>query len=78
MALSPTDPTSYTQRLKKVRAAINQILDGSQSTSYEGRSMTMADISALRKIEVDYEQKAAEETAACAGRNRISYFTPIT
>jgi hypothetical protein len=78
MALLPTDPDSYTQRLKKVRAAINEILDGVQSTSYEGRSMTMANLSELRQVEIAYEAQAAQESAVCPGRNRISYFTPIS
>lgn len=78
MALSPTDPNSYTQRLVKVRAAINEVLDGVQSTSYEGRSMTMANLSELRQLEIAYTQEAEKERAACQGRNRISYFVPVT
>jgi hypothetical protein len=78
MAMSPTDPLSYTQRLIKVRAAIDAVISGTQSGSYEGRSWTLANLAELRKIETEYSALAEQERVPSPGRNRISYFTPIT
>ena len=78
MPMKPTDPSSYTVRLTKVRAAIDEILEGGQNVSYNGRSLGMADLSELQKLEERYESRAAAEQAACGGRTRIIYVTPVT
>ena len=69
---------TYTERLVLVRKAIDEILVSGQSVSYQGRSLTMADLRMLRDLEKDYEAQAANETATCKGRNRITYVTPLS
>jgi hypothetical protein len=68
---------TYAERLAAVKIAIDDLIAGGQSTSYEGRSLTMANLAELRKLEQDYESKAAEELAKTAGRSRVYYVTPI-
>lgn len=68
----------YSERLAAVKAAIDDLVAGGQSVSYEGRSLTMANLAELRKLESEYESKAAEELAKTAGRSRVYYVTPIT
>lgn len=69
---------TYTERLQYVRDAIDEILKGGQAVSYEGRSLSMANLTELRKLEVAYENAAAQEAACKKGRNRIIYVTPST
>lgn len=69
---------TYAERLAKVKLAIDDILEGGQNVSYEGRSLGMANLSELRKLEKDYENQAAGELALTPGRNRIIYITPVT
>ncbi len=77
IAALATVPT-YAERLVKVKAAIDDLVESGQSVSYEGRSLTMANLTELRKLEVEYENKAAEELAKCPGRSRLFYVTPVT
>lgn len=72
-----TVPT-YGEQLAKVKTAISEILETGQSVSYGGRSLTSADLKALRETERDYEIKAQAEIAETCGRSRVSYITPIT
>lgn len=74
LANAPT----YAERLVKVRAAIDALVVSGQSVSYEGRSLTMANLSELRKLEIEYENKAAQELANCPARSRTYYPTPVT
>ena len=67
---------TYTQQLENVRKTIKSILETGQSVSYQGRSLTHANITELRKLEKEYEALAANENAAKPGRNRIVYVTP--
>lgn len=69
---------TYTERLVLVRAAIDQILSSGQNVSYQGRSLGMANLSELRKLEKEYEAAAALETAKCKGRSRLIYVTPVS
>jgi ketopantoate reductase len=69
---------TYAERLALVKTAIDDLLVTGQSTSYEGRSLTFSNLSELRKLEIEYENKAAEELAKTAGRSRVYYVTPIT
>lgn len=55
------------ERLALVRAAIDDILIGGQSVSYNGRSVTMANLPALRDLERAYLIEANREAAAAAG-----------
>lgn len=74
LAEAPT----YGERLVEVRTAISDLLASGQSVSYAGRSLTMSNLSELRKLEKDYENQAAQEMARKPGRNRVSYITPQT
>ena len=67
----------YTERLKLVRSAIDEILTGGQNVSYQGRTLTMADLKTLRDLEKEYEQLAAGE-AGKAVRGRIINVTPVS
>lgn len=69
---------TYTERLELVRTAIDEILSTGQSVSVDGRNFSMADLSELRKLELDYETRAARETATRKGRNRLIYVKPVT
>lgn len=69
---------TYTERLALVRSAIDEILTGAQAVSYEGRSLSMANLAELRKLEIDYQNEATKEIACKTGRNRIVYVTPVT
>lgn len=67
---------TYTERLAKVREAIDKLLSGSQSWSYNGRQYTRANIFTLERMERHYAKMAAREQAAAAGRgtrNRVRY-----
>jgi hypothetical protein len=77
IAALATLPT-YAERLVLVKTAIDELLTSGQAVSYEGRSLSMANLSELRKLEIEYENKAAEELAPCAARSRIIYVTPVT
>lgn len=71
---------TYAERLTLVRNAIDDILIAGQSVSLDGRNWTMADLSELRKLELEYQTEAAKEAAATAGkkgRNRLVYITPV-
>jgi len=72
-----TQPT-YAERLVEVRAAISALLKSGQSVSYEGRSLQLANLSELRKLEGEYESKANAELAEAPARNRVYYPRPIT
>lgn len=71
---------TYTERLAAVRTAIDELVAGGQSVQYQGRSLTMANLDTLMKLEERYAEKAAqEEMSACdRGRSRIVYVTPQT
>lgn len=69
---------TYTERLALVRSAIDEILTGAQAVSYEGRSLSMANLSELRKLEIEYQNEATKELACQSGRNRVVYVTPVT
>jgi hypothetical protein len=74
LAAMPT----YAERLVKVRAAIDALLETGQGVSYEGRSLQMADLESLRKLEEIYLAKALVEASECPpGRNRIFYVAPV-
>jgi hypothetical protein len=66
---------TYTERLTKVRTAIDKILSGSQSWRFGDRQYTRADLPTLYKMEERFERLAAKERGATAsgGRNRIRY-----
>lgn len=66
---------TYTERLTKVRTAIDKILSGSQSWRFGDRQYTRADLPTLYKMEERFERLAAKERAATGsgGRNRIRY-----
>lgn len=70
----------YTEQLALVRTAIRDLLTSGQHVSYNGRSLQMADLSTLRKLEKEYEIAAAAEnnTAPCKGRSRITYIQPVS
>lgn len=74
LAEAPT----YAERLVKVRSAIDMILDTGQSVTYGGRTWSMSDLSSLRELEQDYENRAANEVTQNPGRSRVSYITPQT
>lgn len=74
LANAPT----YAERLVKVQAAIDALVSSGQSVSYEGRNLTMANLSELRKLETEYANKAAQELANCPSRSRTYYPTPVT
>lgn len=69
---------TYAERLANVVAAIHEILVTGQSVSYQGRSLSMADLDSLRKLEKEYEAEAANELATCAGRSRVYNIAPMT
>jgi hypothetical protein len=69
---------TYAERLVLVRNAIDDILIAGQSVSLDGRNWTMADLSELRKLELEYQTEAAKEAAAKKGRNRLLYITPVS
>lgn len=67
---------TYTQRLAKVREAIDGIVGGSQSWRLNGQQYTRADLGTLRLMERDYARLAMQEEAAGKGRrgrNRLGY-----
>lgn len=66
------DPTK-TELLSATRKAILELLNTGQSVSKEGRTLTMADLGALRTLEKDYEAEVAAENATASGRNRLIY-----
>jgi hypothetical protein len=61
-----------TERLAKVRAAIDEILDTGQAVSADGRALTMASLRDLREMEKDLKA----EIAASATRARVRYVRP--
>tara|TARA_R110002051_G_scaffold324720_3_gene423310 strand:+ start:403 stop:624 length:222 start_codon:yes stop_codon:yes gene_type:complete len=68
--------TTYTDRLAKVRVAIDKLIEGSQSWRMGDRQYTRADLSTLYNMEKHYAKLAAKEQAAASGRggrNRIRY-----
>lgn len=69
---------TYTQRLEAVRTAIDELVAGGQSVQYQGRSLTMASLETLMKLEDKYAGLAAQENLPdCKkGRNRVIYVTP--
>ncbi len=73
-----TTATTYTERLKLVKKAIDDLLTSGQEVIYNGRRLIMADLGELRTLEKDYETQAAIELRAanCGGRSRITYVTP--
>lgn len=62
-----------TASLAKVYASIDQINDSGQSVSADGRSLTMADLGALRETADWLEGKIKRMTG---GRNRTIQVTP--
>lgn len=67
---------TYTERLAKVREAIDKILGGAQSWMYGNRQYTRATLGTLYDMEKHYARLAAREQAAAAGkrgRNRVRY-----
>ena len=66
---------TYAERLIKVRVAIDKLLTGSQSWSFNGRQYTRANIFTLERMERHYAKMAALEQRAASGRgrNRIRY-----
>lgn len=71
---------TYKERLVAVRTAIDELVAGGQSVSYNGRSLTMASLEQLVKLEELYAGKAAQEDLPeCQrGRNRVIYVTPVS
>lgn len=71
---------TYKERLVAVRTAIDELVAGGQSVQYQGRSLTMASLETLMKLEEQYSEKAAQEDlAACKrGRSRVIYVTPMS
>lgn len=69
---------TWAERLESVRTAIDELVAGGQSVSYQGRSLTMASLESLMKLEEKYSEKAAQENLPTQqrGRNRIIYVTP--
>lgn len=65
---------AYKERLQLVRDAIDEILLTGQSVAYEGRRLDMANLEDLRRLEAEYEKRAAAE--AGRGRNRLIYPVP--
>lgn len=70
---------TYKERLVQVRTAIDELVAGGQSVQYQGRSLTMASLDTLMKLEEAYAQKAAQEDLAASkrGRSRVIYVTPL-
>ncbi|HEX7050358.1 MAG TPA: hypothetical protein VF188_09170 [Longimicrobiales bacterium] len=66
---------TYAERLEKVRAAIDAVLEGGQDVTYGGKRVTFADLNRLRQLERDYEREAARE--ARGGGVRVRYGTPL-
>lgn len=71
----------YRNQLPNIRTAIEELVSTGQSTSYGGRSLTMANLTELRNLLADYEARAALEPPDAnptlkQGRNRISYIVP--
>jgi len=66
---------TYSERLTKVREAIDKILSGSQSWRFGDRQYTRADLPTLYKMEERFERMAAKERAVNAkgGRHRVRY-----
>jgi hypothetical protein len=71
---------TYKERLLKVQNAIDQILVTGQSTQFGDRTLTKADLNALRELEQDYTARAAGEANAATGggRARLTYVTPLS
>lgn len=69
---------TYAERLVSVRTAIDELVAGGQSVSYQGRTLTMASLESLMKLEEKYAEKAAQEglPSSQRGRNRVIYVTP--
>jgi len=67
----------YTEARDLARAAIKQLLSTGQSVSYAGRSLTMADLGELQRIEAEYSQKADCENGLVSGRGRVINVTPV-
>ncbi len=68
--------TTYTERLAKVREAIDKILGGSQTWMLGSRQYPRANLATLQRMEKHYAKMAAKEQAAASGkggRNRIRY-----
>lgn len=71
---------SYTDRLVAVRTAIDELVAGGQSVTYQGRSISMANLDSLMKLEEKYSNLAAQEGLSDCnkGRSRVVYVTPVT
>lgn len=69
---------TWAQRLQLVKDAIDEILTTGQNVSYQGRSLGMANLSELRKLELAYTIEATNEAAKCKVRNRIIQVTPLS
>lgn len=69
---------TYKQRLEAVRTAIDDLVEGGQQVTYNGRSLTMASLDSLVKLEEKYAGLAAQEglPAQKRGRARVIYVTP--
>jgi riboflavin synthase alpha subunit len=67
-------PTNQ-ELLEATRTAILEIVQTGQSISADGRSLTMANLSELRKLEAELKVEVA--AAAKAGRNRLLYVRPV-
>ncbi|SHL50209.1 hypothetical protein [Halomonas caseinilytica] len=71
-----TETETYTERLRKVREAIDQILSGSQSWMLGNKQYTRATLSTLYDMEKRYAKLANQEQAAArgrGGRSRVRY-----
>ena len=70
---------TYTEQLESVQAAIDKIESGTQSSVYNGRTITRGDLEQLYVREKWLRTRAAQEIAVAAGqagRNRIRYVVP--
>lgn len=70
---------TYTEQLESVQAAIDKIESGTQSSVYNGRTITRADLEQLYAREKWLRIKATQESAVAAGqtgRNTIRYVVP--
>ncbi len=70
---------TYTEQLESVQAAIAKIESGTQSSVYNGRTITRADLEQLYMREKWLRTKASQESAVVAGqtgRNTIRYVVP--
>jgi hypothetical protein len=74
---TPTPIYTNAEMWQLTRATIAALMTSGQTVSYQGRSLTMANLGELRKAETDYKALMDLDLAARPGRSRVAYIIPV-